>query len=302
MTAAHAINRWMKGGVAIALGWIALVLIVAIVQSTTYTGLVAGLSEWQFDHLGQSFSTMTFLLLFALFALPGLLLLGFIIRRINVAGAVRVDTLVVQRSARMLGVLGVLATLLGIAALIFVIQWAMLPTDRGGPRRVEMRLSMRQAPAPSPDLSEGPTRLIGRYRYDRIATFRRSVLVARRDYRFVPVEPKQPRAGSAISVFAETSPFPDGRHVAVEEHVGVLRRGGLPPAVAHLYRDAGFRIAPDVYVLYPDRRALTWPYIAGATQLALAAVLLAIAALLTRRRLRLLRGAPPAVTEPVVQD
>ena len=292
-TATRAIGRWTKFVVSLALGWVALVLVVAIVQSTTYTGFVAALNEWQFDHLGQAFPAMTFLLLLALFALPGLLLLGFAIRRINAAHGVRTDALVIQRSVRMLRVLTVIATLLAIAMVIVLVQWARLPDDRGNPKRVEVAAA---AGGETLALIEGPTRLIGQYRYDRTATFRQNVLVARRDYRFVPVQPVGARPASVLNVFAESSLSPDNRQAAAEERVGVLRRGGLPPAVAHLYRDAGFRVAPDAYVLYPDRRALTWPYIAVAAQLSVVVVLLAIAALLTRRRLRLLRS---QVAEPV---
>lgn len=289
----RAIGRWTKFLVSVAFGWIALVLIVAIVQSATYTGFVAALTEWQFDHLGQAFPAMTFLLLLALFALPGLLLLGFVIRRINTARGVSTDTLVIQRSTRMLRVLAVIAVLLAVVMIIVLAQWARLPDDAGNPRRVDVS-TMTGADALI--LPEGATRLIGQYRYDRTATFRQNVLIARRDYRFVPVQAAGSRPTSVVHVFAETSMSPDNRQAAAEEHVGVLRRGGLPPAVAHLYRDAGFRIAPDAYVLYPDRRALTWPYIAVAVQLAITVVLLAIAALLTRRRLHLLRG---QIAEPV---
>lgn len=286
--ASRAIGRWTKLAVGIALGWIALVLIIAIVQSTTYTGFVAALNEWQFDHLGQSFPAMTFLLLLALFALPGLLLLGYAIRRVNIAHGMRPDALVIQRSTRMMHVLTALAILLGIATLIILVQLARLPDGDGSARRIEVGAILGGAPvpAPIPALSEGATRLVGQYRYDRTATFRQNVLVARRDYRFVPVQPAAARPTSIVTVFAETSQLPDIRQARAEEHVGVLRRGGLPPAVAHLYRDAGFRIAPDAYVLYPDRQALTWPYIAGSAQLAIIVLLLAIAALLTRRRLR----------------
>lgn len=282
--ASRAIGRWTKLAVGIALGWIALVLIIAIVQSATYTGFVAALNEWQFDHLGQSFPAMTFLLLLALFALPGLLLLGYAIRRVNIAHGMRPDALVIQRSTRMMHVLTALAILLGIATLIILVQLARLPDGDGSARRIEVGAILGGAPVPA--LSEGATRLVGQYRYDRTATFRQNVLVARRDYRFVPVQPAAARPTSTVTVFAETSQLPDIRQARAEEHVGVLRRGGLPPAVAHLYRDAGFRIAPDAYVLYPDRQALTWPYIAGSAQLAIIVLLLAIAALLTRRRLR----------------
>ncbi len=297
-TASPAIGRWMKAIVGLALGWITLVLIVAIVQTTNYTGFVGALSEWQFDHLGQAFPAMTFLLLFALFALPGLLLLGLTIRRINVTRGMRADALIIQRSTRMLRVLVTLTTLLGLAALIFLVQWAMLPNDSGKPMRVDMRSVVGQAPAlaPIPVLPDGPTQLIGDYRYERTATFRRTVLVAQRDYRFVPVQLVGTRPGSRLVVFAETSLWPGVRQATAQQHVGVLHRGGLPPAVAHLYRDAGFSVASDAYVLYPDRGALTWPYIAGATQLAIATLLLLGAAVLTRRRLQVLRDAVAPIT------
>lgn len=303
-TVSRATERWTKIATCLALGWVALVLIIAIAQSTNYTGFVAALNEWQFDHLGQAFPAMTFLLLLALFALPGLLLLGFTIRRLNVAHSLRADTLVVQRSVRMLRVLTVLATLLCIATLIVLIQLAMLPNGSGDPKRVEVGASPGRAPAPapSPGLSEGATRLIGQYRHDRTATFRQNVLVARRDYRFVPVQPVNARPTSIVTVFAETSQSPDGIVAMAEERAGVLRRGGLPPAVVHLYRDAGFRVAPDAYVLYPDRRALTWPYIAVAGQLAVVMLLLVIAALVTRRRLRLLRRPVTAPVDTLAQS
>lgn len=285
--ASRAIGRWTKFLVSVALGWISLVLIVAIVQSTTYSGFVATLTEWQFDHLGQAFPAMTFLLLLALFSLPGLLLLGFVIRHINAVRDVRTEERVIQRSARMLRVLTVITVLLTIAIVIVLVQWAKLPDDNGNLKRVDVSAVTG---TDALILTEGATRLIGQYRYDRTATFRQNVLVARRDYRFVPVQASGLRPTSIVRVFAETSASPDNLRSVAEERVGVLRRGSLPPAITHLYRDAGFRVAPDAYVLYSDRRALTWPCIAVAIQLAIAVVLLAIAALLTRRRLHLLRG------------
>ncbi len=293
VTASSAMQRLTKIAISIALIWVALVMIVAIVQSTTYTGLIAALSEWQFDHLGQAFPAMTFLLLLAVFALPGLLLLGYAIRRVNVTRGLSADALVIQRSARMLRVLTVVAVLLAIATAIVLIQMTRLPGDTGRPTRVEVGMT------PDNGLVEQPTRLVGQYRYDRTATFRQSVLVAHRDYRFVPVQPTGARPTDLIGVLVETSTLPANRRAVAEEHVGVLRHGGLPPAIAHLYRDAGFRLAPNVYVLYPDRRAMTWPYLAVASQLAIVVLLLAIAALLTRRRLRLLReGRAPMVAVP----
>lgn len=287
-------ERWTAviGGVAFL--WIVLVLVVAVVQAVTYTGIIAAVSEWQFDHLGQSFPAMTFILLVALFALPGVLLLGYAIRRANALRAPSADQLVIQRSVRMLWVLATLAGLLAVAIVVILIRMAMLPGDSAPADRVEAGVTQQ------PALHEGAARLIGQYRYDRIATFRQNVLIAQREYRFVPVQPASGRPTPDVMLFAEIATIPDRRAPGTEERGGILRRGGLPAAVARLYQDAGFRLAPKVYVLYSDRGAMRWPYIAGAAQLAIMTVLLGIAALLTRRRLYVLRNGPvPPRAEPV---
>lgn len=291
-TPSRTASRWTALAVGLAFGWIGLVLIVAVIQTVTYTGLVSALSEWQFDHLGQSFPAMTFLLLLAVFTSPGLLLLGMAIRRRNVLYRRTADELVIQRSSRMLRVLTVLAVLLTVAAAVALVQLLLLPEDRGPVRRVDIGRMTNAA------LAEGPTRLVGQYRYDRTAVFRQNVLVARREYRFVPVQATTGRPGSTITIFADSSALPDTRLAANEDRTGILRQGGLPPAIARLYRDAGFSLAPRTYVLYRDGGSMRWPYLAMALQLLVIVLLLAITAWLTRRRLRLLQtaGAQPAST------
>lgn len=294
LTPSRPATRWTALAVGLAFGWIGLVLIVAVIQTVTYTGLISTLSEWQFDHLGQSFPAMTFLLLLAIFTAPGLLLLGLAIRRRNVLYRWTADELVIQRSSRMLRVLTVLAVLLAVAAAVALVQMLLLPQDHGAVRRVDIgRLT-------NTVLTEGPIQLIGQYRYDRTAIFRQNVLVAQREYRFVPVQATTGRPGSTITIFAESSARPDTRLAANEDRTGILRQGGLPPAIVRLYRDAGFSLAPRTYVLYPDGGSMRWPYLAMVTQLLIIVLLLAITAWLTRRRLQLLQtaGAHPAASTP----
>lgn len=261
----------------LAIAWIVLVLVAVTIQAHTYTGWVAQLTEWQFDRMGQSFPTATFLLLFALCAIPGFIVLALALRRSHTAQSLSALDIALARAVRMQHVLTGLAILVAIAAIVAVVQMAQLPSAAGVARSVDAG-TVANSVQP-----QGPVVLVGRYRYDRTATFGQNVLVARRDYHYVPVQSARGPEAQALAVFAEIDGNP-AKQGAIESHTGVLRHNSLPPEVAQLYRDAGFTVSSAAYVLYSAPETMRWPYLAAAGQLALAALVLGIAAWLTRRR------------------
>ncbi len=255
--------------------WVALVSLYFLWETAAYRGLTAMLAEWQFDNFGRYYPTLTFAIIVFLLSLPGYLLF----LRPRRAGTRQFPALAIRSghvfSRALAGVaIGLAATAVGA---FLAMLW--LP----GAQAELQRYTVQREGAILPH--EGPTELSGTIAYDRIAAFDQNLIVARRNTRFAPVGPVAGPVGR-VQFFIELPPIdqPTGARIATMS--GVLRQGGLPGELVRLYRYAGYDIDQPYFVLFIDPAAMRWPYISAAVQLAIAAVLAGIVALIQSRRLR----------------
>ncbi len=262
------------------LGWAAIVALIALWQTLTYSGAVAIAAEWQFDRFGRYFPALTLIVLAALFGSPVLFLLRRRPRRHDDPGVAL--AIAAERQACLL--LRILLWLAGgfcLAALVALALVLFLPATTGAPLRVTVG-----APGSiSPD--EGPTRLVGAVQYDRTSAFDGNLLLFRRSFRFAPVQPIG-RPSSDLRYFIELGP---DEHIAPvsAERTGILRRGSLPGEIIRLYRYAGYELTKPHYVLYQSRTSMRWPYYVTAAHLAFVALVLGLASAFQYGRWRKIR-------------
>jgi hypothetical protein len=134
----------------------------------------------------------------------------------------------------------------------------------------------------------GPTELRGKILFDKISVFNEDFLVARRSSRFAPIV-GEGADQTVLRYFVELPPEgqPTGSS-GVDVSKGVLRRGGLPGELVRLYRYAGYRVAPDYYVLFASEASMRRDYVTNAAELlVLAFFIILLGGLYTYRRKRL---------------
>jgi hypothetical protein len=270
-------DRRRQAGIILAIAWIVLVTIFLWLQATRYAGLPSILAEWEFDRFGESYPMINYILLVALFSSPALLLLPRRRRRSEITPQRGLVRLV----ARGRGVLRLLVGLIAgvvLAVLVLVVEITGLPSAYGTPKRIDV------AAVGDGYVPEGPTVLVGNLRPDRTALYDQNLLLARRHYRFVPMQPAS-RGDATLRFFVAIDDTGGAASLAAAP-VGILRRASLPGEVARLYRDAGYAVSSSNYVLYPNRSSMYWPFVTPLAQLAVALLVLAIAASLIQRQLR----------------
>ncbi len=258
--------------------WIAIVGVVTLWQSINYSGVVAVLGEWQFDTIGIYYPTLTAVLVIGILSSPMFLLLMNPLR----IGRGRPEAILL-RSARsfyraLLAIVGGLA-LLAVAMLVAMLS---LPADTGPTQSIVLDRPLVALPR------EGPTTINGDVVYARIAALDTDQLFAKRTARYAPVVAPGAQDNN-LQFFVELRPVDNITRRGSTSVTGILRRGALPGEIVQLYRYAGYRVEQPFYVLYSDLAALRRPYFVVAGQLAFAALLAAIVALLQGRRLRAIR-------------
>jgi hypothetical protein len=255
--------------------WAIFIALLLLWQVIAYRGLMALAAEWEFDTFGRYYPALTYVALVVLFASPLLWLLR--------------DPHAADRTApggAFIRVLSGIAIASAAGSLIAALVMAMQPDAAGAARRVTIGSAASLAPA------EGATVLVGDVVGDRVAGLSENLFVARRSFRFVPMRAPGSRDG-AIRYFAEID---DDNTIAAAQRegslTGILKRAALPGELVHLFRYAGFEVAPDYQVLFARRDSLQWPHRVLAAELLLVALLCGVGALgLHLRRQRLLRQA-----------
>lgn len=253
--------------------WIAAVGLFLLWEAAQYQGVMALISEWQFNAYGRQYPTFNYVALVFLLALPGYLLF----RRRSTS-----DDAAILRSARTLvkALLGA-ALGLGIAALVILVVMLFLPRSAGPAQRIDVSAPGFALPR------EGPTRMTGIVVYERTAGFDRDLLLTRRTFRFAPVVGNGERARD-LRFFVQFSPVDAQTRQGSIVLTGVLKRNGLPGEITRLFRYAGYDVAEPHFVLFQEASAMRWPYLITALQLAIAGLLALGAGLLQRRRARTL--------------
>jgi hypothetical protein len=267
--------------------WSALVLGVLTWQSVTYRGLVARAAEWQFAAFGTYFPIATVFWLLVLFTLPLVVLLVWRVgRRRKQLETRQLDAAALLEAARATSKL-----LIGLAAAGLIVAGVLLiaaASIRGGTPRVFALLPNAIAPR-----VEGPVRIHGTLRLNRLAEYRPAMIVPMRPTYFAPLTAND-AAGPVLQYFAAVGETAASAAKPVDMQ-GVSVASALPGSVRQLYLNAGYGVSDHTYVIYPDigaarRRytdALTFPL-----AFALAFGLIALIQHRSVRRLKIAAGQP----------
>ncbi|HEX8485487.1 hypothetical protein [Sphingomonas sp.] len=277
--------------------WVLVVALYFLWEADRYRGLYAFLAEWQFEQLGHYFPILTFAVLVIGFGSPAAWLMKKRRRadrrdipdRYGYAAAVS-TSMNFRRS------LFAFAGGLGGAALVTLL-WTLTLPRMAPPRAL---IPVGGARAVNPPL--GPVTLRGQILFKRTSVFAQNVVLTARGVRFAPIV--APGDGNRIRFFVELLPreFGDPRAaLRLDDRTGLLMRNQLPGSIVRLYRYAGYEVEAPVYILYVSSKTLRWPYYVTAAQLAIAALVAAIAGLLQHRHVRSIASSPPG-TDPLTPE
>ncbi len=294
------------------LAWVVIVCLVFLWQALEYRGLVAWLAEFQFLQFDRYWPTLTFVALAAIFSSPLILVVALMRadqRRNDALRAAQLDDerQLLGRTRRLYEFfvavsLGSLA-----AALLCLVLMMRLPGEEGAARSIVMGSPDAIAPI------DGRATITGAVDVRETSQFNENLLLVKRTLYFAPVR-TGPADRSPLRYFVEVRredvppgynriEFPDEKddvHVyrfrvprlAFSPYMtGMLKRNALPGEITHLYRYAGYTMAPDNYVLFRSAGQLRWRYYMMAGQFAISAILAGAFALFVRRRERRLRDA-----------
>lgn len=260
--------------------WVFVVAVYFLWEADRYRGLYALLAEFQFNYLGQHWPVLTFALLLIVFGSPAAWLL-----RTRKPGEVvpgadgpREGMKVSANFRRVLFAFS--GGLAGAAAITFL--WT-LTLPRVSPPEETIAIGSPQSASPK----AGPVTLQGEILYRRTSAFAQFMLVKRRGVRFAPIVAPGSKDGNIryfIELLPDDRPPPtDAQQAQVSIRSGVLMRNNLPGSIVRLYRYAGYRVERPFYVLYASSTTIRWPYYVTGAQLALAALVTLIAALVQHR-------------------
>jgi hypothetical protein len=233
---------------AVYLAWSLVISLTFLWQAASYSGLIALSAEWQFGLFGAYRPAFTFLVFTAL--LTGIpLLIDQRLRKAAPAFTTNPDW-VSNRYVRWL---------LGSAAACFALslfclgQIAFLPEGRGPVRQVD-------AASPSARFGEGPVVIHGWVLQNRSAALKEDLWFVRQELRVAPVIASG-ADGAPVRFWVELPNESDlSATSSARVQAGILRKNALPGELIHLYRSAGFTIAPDHYLLFRSPAAMSWPY------------------------------------------
>jgi hypothetical protein len=299
--------RWANRAL---LAWVIVVSLVFLWQALEYRGLVAWLAELQFLQWDRYWPTLTFVALTTLFSTPMLLFVGLMRadqRRNDKLRAAQLDDerQLLGRTERLYEFF--LAVALGSLAAVALCLFLMfrLPGERGPVRSVVMGSPDAIAPI------DGRSTITGAVNLAETSQFNENLLLVKRTLYFAPVlsgnNPKEPLR-YFVEVRREDVPpgynriaFPEEKddvhvyrfrvpEVAFSPYMnGMLKRNALPGEIVHLYRYAGYKVAPDNFVLFRSADQLRWRYYMLAGQFAISAIIAGLFAIYVRRRRRKLR-------------
>jgi hypothetical protein len=271
------------------MAWVLAVVLYFLWEADRYGGLYAFLAEWQFEQLGHYFPVLTFALLVIGFGSPAAYLLKKRRRadRRDIPNRYGFEA-AVSTSMNFRRSLFAFAGALAGAALVTLLWTLTLP--RLAPPRAVITVGAPEAITPP----LGPVTLRGQIVFTRTAVFAQNLLLTARGVRFAPIVAPGDR-DQRIQYFVELLPreFGDPRAVSrLDDRTGILMRNQLPGSIVRLYRYAGYDVDRPVHVLYVSAKTLRWPYYVTAAQLAIAALVAAIAALLQHRHIRTITFKP----------
>ncbi|WP_419809258.1 hypothetical protein [Sphingomonas sp.] len=274
-------DRWTRPR-RLATAWVLAAACLFLWWAAHYSSLIEDLGEWQFDRFGLYRPTLTLALLVGLITIPVAIILWRRARRAAHAQRERLVDAGLDPAAAMVtraragtvrarlfaGAIAIAAAVLAVAVAISTVY---LPTGDGIPTAIKAGAT----------LTEGPAHLEGRYRVGRVARLTENVVFAWRSTYVAPVQLIGDRAG-ATQLVTTVLLRPEGGFAPITS--GVLVHKGTPRELRNLYAQVGTPVAEDGYMLMRDEDQVSWRSWVLAVQIAIVALMAAIAWLLSRRR------------------
>lgn len=262
--------------------WVVLLVLFLLWQAVTYRGLQAMAAEWEFEKLGAYHPAITFQILLLVLASP--MIIWELYRRRQHS---RSDPSIQQRhdyaiaaARRLHKLISTLCIITALCALVIGIYVLVgLPSATGPVQRVIVTGNEAAPPL-------GPVELDGNILDSKVAASTENLLGKGRVSRFAPVV----ATGASQSSFAYFVELPANPRLSGSQSArtarGILQRGGLPDGLEHLYRSAGFTIAPEYYVLFASSASMRRPYLADMTELLILSAFLGLIAWVISLRIR----------------
>ncbi|MEP3224709.1 MAG: hypothetical protein ABJO01_01950 [Parasphingorhabdus sp.] len=300
--------------VPVAIAFALFVFLVLLPQSFFYRGLVSRLAEWQFHLFGNYFPILTMALPILLLTLLLVLILWIVFRVRKKKEADQPELSLPDQVKRTLGKTRramlsffILSGLAVVAMLVTLILVFMLPNDSGKMQTINV------GSLPFAEPKEGNARLNGTLDWQKLATIKKDLVLARQRTYFIPIVSRIADRKSTryfVQVFRPEFVLPRNQlpgRVPEREHLleqgrivptkdgpggsvnGVLRQDGLPDEIVLLYQKAGVDVHPDHYVLYRDASDLSWPYWGAFWQFFILAIGTLLIGLYQRRQFKRLK-------------
>lgn len=234
-----------------AFGIMGIAFVVFFVQAINYKSIFGWLAEWQFAHLGRYFPSLTMILCVAVVAIIAFAAL-WLLRRLRQGRRTEAETTEAaspfarergfQQVSRLFLIASACAALFALGNFFHFIQ---LPDNKGARQLLDMgsqeAKSVAQGPVTAKSLRiVGP---IGHYSDDLIF-YRRTTYVA-------PIAMTvNAEREKRLTAFVELTADEVYRRAFPETRDGILRKDGLPPEVAMMYRGAGYGVDGDSPVIF----------------------------------------------------
>lgn len=307
--------------VPVAIAFALFIFLVLLPQSIFYRGLVSRLAEWQFHLFGNYFPILTMVIPILLLTLLLLLILWLVFRIRRKKEEDQPELTLSEQAKRALGKTKramlsffVLSGLSILAVLVTLLLVFSLPNDSGKAQNIDV------GSLPFSEPKEGAAKLNGALDWQKLATIKRDLVLAKQRTYFIPIVSRLADRKSTryfVQVFRPEFVLPRNRlpgraperdHLLEQGRIiptkdgpsgsvsGVLRQDGLPDEIVLLYQKAGVEVHPDHYVLYRDTSDLSWPYWGAFWQFLILAIGALLIGLFQRRQLkRLQKGFAEAV-------
>jgi len=261
----------------IAIGAIAIVVVLVIWQWVSWGSAFTAVEDWLFAMFGRRFpaASAAMLMLLPIAAI----FLWVASRNRREVEAVSEEDLAMIRGERLLRVLSIATGTTVAAVLVVLLGVAILPSESGPRRAVDARTAT--------DPQSGAVTLSGTLIRGRTVQYEKRIGLFSRTYQLVPLVPAR-ADGGALRYFVE---LPELSGFDSGTHGGLLIRNGLPHDARLAFEGAGYRVAAPNALLFHDGASLRWPYFALAVQLLVVAAALLLATTLQWLVLRRIRRA-----------
>lgn len=260
----------------IATAWTVIVVAFLVWQTINYRGIVAILAEWQFATFDRFFPIATIAILLFLLTLPFTILIALRLRRTSRSRR----EAKIERSLYRAGLFNRFLAICVIASVAIAGVLTVLGLSVGGFSNKARTVAIAD---PNTPRTGGPAILNGTVLYDRMGFYREGFVITSRELWVAPIV--RTIDSEQIAFFVETQHAKAGQPRA-GSFEGVLRRRAMPGGLATLYRNSGYSVPRETYVLFSSQASAQWPYLSASADFFLMALFFGIVLLLHRRHIR----------------